>query len=158
MTPPDFTSHPLTQILGPTAAARLAACVREVRFDSGAYIFRDGDIAETLYLIHAGTVWLEQPLPGEPAAGLERLGAGDVLGLSWLFPQAHWRLDARCLGAVTAFALPAECVRAVVDADPGLDRILMTHLVQTRYQRLVRLRLQQLARDPDVRAPLTLAF
>lgn len=140
----ELKDHPFLRALTPEQAGALLPCARAVQLPDDAFVFREGDPADTLFLIQSGCVALEQHVPGQGTLTVESLCAGDVLGLSWLFPPARWTLDARCLEPVRAIALEAGCVRAVMSADPALGRALLTEMVQALYQRLVRVRLQRL--------------
>lgn len=136
--------HPFMQRLSGPQLERLAPCASEARYEAGSFIFREGAEAGTVYFLRSGCVALEQHIPGQGTTQVESLCAGDIVGLSWLFPQARWTLDARCVEPVDAFALRAECVRERMKEDPSLGLELMTHVVQALYQRLVRVRLQRL--------------
>jgi CRP/FNR family transcriptional regulator, cyclic AMP receptor protein len=139
-----FREHPFVETLSDEQAQRLLACAREVDFDDGAIIFREGEGADTQYLVRDGCVVLEQHVPGRGAVRVETLRAGDILGLSWLFPENQWTLDARCVGPVRAFALGADCLRERMRADPALAVELLNHVARALYERLLRVRLQRL--------------
>ena len=136
--------HPFLRTLSAVQSQQLVPCAREVEYGEDAFIFREGDAADTLYLVRTGCVALEQHIPGRGVVQVESLGAGDILGLSWLFPPAQWTLDARCIGPVQAFALRADCVRERMKDDQVLAVAVLTHTVEALYQRLVRARLQRL--------------
>jgi CRP-like cAMP-binding protein len=142
--PSALSGHPFLRTLTGGQLARLASCVREVEYAENTFIFREGADADTLFLLRTGGVALEQHVPGSGTVTVESLHAGDILGLSWLFPHARWMLDARCTEPVQAFALRADCVRDEMQADPALGSALLTQIVQALYQRLVRVRLQRL--------------
>jgi CRP/FNR family transcriptional regulator, cyclic AMP receptor protein len=144
MEPSAFREHPFVRTLSDSQLDRLLPCAREVRYGEDAFIFREGGDADTLYLLRAGYVALEQHVPGKGSVKVESLCAGDILGLSWLFPASRWMLDARCLSPVQAFALGADCVHERMKEDPALGLELLTQIVHTLYQRLVRVRLQRL--------------
>ena len=137
-------THPFLRTLTREQVERLVPCTREVEFPDDALIFREGAPADTNYLICNGSVALEVHIPGRETVKVESLHDGDVLGLSWLFPAAQWTLDARAVGRVHAFALRADCLRQRMDEDTALAAALLTHMVQTLYQRLQRVRLQRL--------------
>src|ERR1700683_4993069 len=67
-------------------------------------------------------------LPERQLAGLaglgrgvsERLGRGDVVGLSWMLPPYQWRFGAVTTQPMQAFEFDARAVRAACDADPVL--------------------------------------
>jgi len=136
--------HPFAHGLSEVQLDRLAACARSARFGEGEVIFRDGRPATALYLIVDGRVVLEQHVPARGSLQLENLAAGDLLGLSWLFPGGHWILDARAVEPTETLVLDAECVRTVMREDPVLGLALATHVIHALYQRLERVRLQRL--------------
>ncbi len=144
MDPATLGEHPFLRGLGAGQLAGLLGCAREVRYGEGEFIFREGEAADTVYLLRHGAVALEQHVPGRGVVTVESLGAGDILGLSWLVPGARWMLDARCVEPVTAFALEAECLSRRMREDATLGVALLTPLVHALYQRLVRVRLQRL--------------
>jgi CRP-like cAMP-binding protein len=139
-----FREHPFFRTLSEAQSQQLVPCAREVEFQEDGFIFREGDEAGSLYLLRAGCVALEQHIPGQGVVQVESLCAGDILGLSWLFPPARWTLDARCIEPVQAFALRADCVRERMNGDQALAAAVLTHTVNALYQRLVRVRLQRL--------------
>jgi CRP-like cAMP-binding protein len=117
---------------------------RAVTCEPGAFIFREGDEADTLYLLCSGRVTLELNIPGRGPTQLESLGADDILGLSWLFAPYRWHLDARVVEPVQALALDAAALRARMAEDPVLGNRLATRLLRYLYDRLERVRLQRL--------------
>jgi CRP-like cAMP-binding protein len=139
-----FRDHPFLRRLSDAQSQQLVPCAREVEYQEGAFIFREGVEADTVYLLQTGCVALEQHIPGQGVVQLESLCAGDILGLSWLFPPARWTLDARCIEPVQAFALHAACVREQMTSEDALAVAVLTQTVDALYQRLVRVRLQRL--------------
>ena len=142
--PAALRDHPFTRTLSSEQLERLLPCAREVQYREDTFIIREGDAADTLYLLRTGSIALEEHIPGRGVVTVESLCAGDILGLSWLFPAARWTLDARCVEPVQALALRADCLRERMNDDQALGFELLTQLVQTLYQRLVRVRLQRL--------------
>ena len=139
-----IAQHPLGQSLSQELLGRLSECARPVQFGGGELIFREGGPADTLFLLQKGRVGLEQHVPGRGPLRVEELRAGDILGLSWMFPQERWTLDARAVEPVEAIALNAGGVRALMQQEPALALPLATHLLERLYERLVRVRLQRL--------------
>ena len=58
---------------------------REVDFNAGETILREGNYADRFYLICEGSVSLESALNGSGVITLQALGPGDVLGWSWMY-------------------------------------------------------------------------
>jgi len=139
-----FHEHPFVRDLNGEQLSRLRSCAREVRYEDGAFIFREGGRADSLFLLTGGCVVLEQHIPAKGPVRLESLCPGDILGLAWLSAPGRWTADARCLEKVTAFALPAEGLRERMREDPALGVELLGRVVSALYERLVRVRLQRL--------------
>lgn len=122
----------------------IAGCGKNVRFNEGVRIFREGDPADQFYLLRRGRVALQINLPGQEPRTLQTLSAGDVLGWSWLFPPYQWYSDAMALEAVGAVALDGACLRGKCDEDPRLGYEMMKRFSRIMLDRLQATRLQLL--------------
>jgi CRP/FNR family transcriptional regulator, cyclic AMP receptor protein len=129
--------------LGAEQLELLAGCARNVHFDDGELLFREGDQADTFYVVRQGSVSLEIHAPARGGMAIETIEAGEVIGWSWLFPPYRWHFDARALSAVRATAFDGECLRGKSEADPALGYDLMKRFAQVLIERLqwTRLRL-----------------
>ncbi len=136
--------HEFLADLGTDHIRFLAGCARNVHFNAGDYLIREGAEADILYLLREGRVWLEVNVPSHGIVMLESLGVGDILGLSWLFPPYRWYLDARAAEAVRAIAFDAVCLRKKMDADHDLGYAIAKRLLHHIYLRLERVRMQRL--------------
>jgi CRP-like cAMP-binding protein len=121
----------------------LAGCASNVHFDEGQVVFREGDPADTFYVVRHGTVALEIFAPGRGGIVVETIESGEVLGWSWLFPPFRWHFDARALTPIRATAFDGACLRGKCADDPALGYDLMTRFAQVLMERLqwTRLRL-----------------
>jgi CRP/FNR family transcriptional regulator, cyclic AMP receptor protein len=124
--------------------ATIAGCATTAHFEEGEHLFREGEAADTFYVIRGGSVALETHVPGQPTARLMTLHDEDVLGWSWLFPPYRWHLDARALEPVRALAFDGACLRqkSVDDHDLGYElmrrfaKVIVSRLQATRMQLL----------------------
>lgn len=105
--------QPLFAGLGPAALALIGGCASYARFAAGEPLLRRGEAADRFYLLRQGRVALENPA----GAAIASLGAGDIVGVSWLAPPYRWSCDARALAPVSAVAFDAACLRRKCDAD-----------------------------------------
>jgi CRP/FNR family cyclic AMP-dependent transcriptional regulator len=137
---------PIFAGLQPDQLALLAGCASNVHFDPGGVLFREGDEADTFYLVRGGSVALELFVPARGPITIETLESGEVAGWSWLFPPYRWHFDAKALTAVRATAFDGACLRGKCDADPALGYELMSRFAQVLIERLqwTRLRLLDL--------------
>ena len=137
-------AHPFGRGLSDVQVNELVPCARPTRFPEGAFIFREGGEANAVYLLLNGRVVLEQHVPAKGNVQLESLTAGDMLGLSWLFPDGRWLLDARAVEPTETIMLDAKCVHARMNGDASLGLAIAKHVIHQLYQRLERVRLQRL--------------
>ena len=136
-------AHPFLQGLDPDHIHFLVGCAKNARFAAGAYLLREGEQEDTLYLLRQGTVAIEMPSPGGEAICLETVGAGDALGVSLLTPAAA-HLDCRARDTVLTFALDNQCLLRKMHDDPRLGFALTMKLLERTYERLSRARLQRM--------------
>jgi CRP-like cAMP-binding protein len=129
--------------LGADQLELLAGCARNIHFDNGEMLFREGEPADTFYVVRQGSVSLEIHEPARGGMAIETIEAGEVIGWSWLFPPYRWHFDARALSPVRATAFDGECLRGKSEADPALGYDLMKRFAQVLIERLqwTRLRL-----------------
>lgn len=122
----------------------VSGCARNLRFDSGQYLFHEGDPLNEFFLIRHGTVALEILPPGRPAIVFATEHEGDIVGTSWMMPPYRWRFDARAVTLVRAIGINADCLRAKCEADHHLGYEMMKRMLPTLAQRLDEARLQML--------------
>ncbi|MGP3948976.1 cyclic nucleotide-binding domain-containing protein [Streptomyces sp. 7N604] len=116
---------------------QLMALAREVSFPMGARIFHEGGKADRFWIIHTGTVALDLHVPGRRAAVVETIGAGELLGWSWLIPPGRWHLGAEATSPVRALEFDAEAVRGLCQEAPVLDHALCTYVATVIANRLM---------------------
>jgi CRP/FNR family cyclic AMP-dependent transcriptional regulator len=134
---------PLFEGLPDEALELIAGCGSNVHFGEGELLFRQGDPADTFFVIRHGSVALETFVPARGPVTIETIESGDVVGWSWLFAPYRWHFDAKALVAVRATAFDGACLRGKCDADPALGYQLMSRFAQVMIERLqwTRLRL-----------------
>ncbi len=141
---PILVEHPFFKDLEPRYLQLIIGCASNVRFDSGQFIFREGEKANQFYLLRQGKVALEVFSPERGAITLQTLGEGEVLGWSWLFPPYRWHFDARVLEPLRAIAFDGECLRTKCEEDHDLGYELVKRVAHIVIQRLQATRLQLL--------------
>jgi CRP-like cAMP-binding protein len=141
---PLLADHSFFRDLPPDYIRLLAGCAKNVRFEAGQAIFREGEDADQFYLIRDGRVALEVFTPERGSAPILTLGAGDALGWSWLIPPYKWRFDARAIETTLAFALDGKCLRGKCEEDPRLGYELLKRIAEVIVERLHATRLQML--------------
>ncbi len=130
--------------LDPRHLELIAGCGRNIVVPSDTYLLREGEPADTFYLIRRGSVALEVHSPTRGAIVIETLRAGDAVGLSWLFAPYRWQLDARTKETCHMIALDGACLRGKCDEDHELGYELMRRFASDLVQRLQATRMQLL--------------
>jgi len=135
--------------MGQDEITLIAGCGRNVHFDPGETIFRQGDAADNFFVVRHGTVAIGNFVPPRGELVIETLEAGDLLGWSWLFPPYRSHFDARALTSVRATQFDGACLRDKCAADPAFGYDLMSRFAQILIERLqwTRLRLLDIYGD-----------
>jgi CRP-like cAMP-binding protein len=120
-----------------------------VEFPAGKSIFREGQLANRFYLILEGEIALESSArekDGDPDL-IQTIGAGEVLGWSWLFPPYFWRFDARAVKPTKAIFIYGTRVRELCESDHDLGYELMKRTAEVVIGRLQATRRQLLGQE-----------
>ena len=136
--------HPFFHGLPGSLYSLVSGCARNALFEPGEHIFREGGEASHFYLVREGQVALELASGEGPVIMFQTIGAGEILGASWLVPPFRWVFDARALERTRAIALDAVCVRAKCEQNPELGWDLMNRLAPVLVERMQAARLQML--------------
>ena len=90
-----LANHPFLRVLPPVHLDALANAAMRRNFTADELIFREGDPANRFYLIQRGHVEVDWRDANGELVPVERLGPGETLGWSWLFPPYHTHFEAR---------------------------------------------------------------
>jgi len=125
--------HPFLAGMNHAQLALLTDCAIEAHFESGRIMLREGEIANRFYLIESGGVVLES---GKDSVVIDRIGAGDLLGWSWMFPPYTWRFTARAVEPTSAIFFYGTILREYCERDPSLGYELFKHMAPIMLRRL----------------------
>jgi CRP-like cAMP-binding protein len=135
---------PALQTLAPEHRDTLAGCAKTCVFQPGEWIMREGDPADSFYVIREGAVAIETEVPGRGAVVMQTLHDGELLGWSWLVPPYRTAFDARSLSTTHTIALDGACLRGKCEAAPALGYDLMKLVSTVFVERLKDTRLRLL--------------
>jgi CRP-like cAMP-binding protein len=133
--------HSFFSGMKPDYTGIVAGCAKNVRFEPGEYLFHEGDIADQLYLLRAGSVALEVVSDHGPVA-IQTVGESEIVGASWLVPPYRRGLSAKALELTRAIALDAACLRGKCEDNHDLGYEMMKRFMPILIQRLRAARLQ----------------
>jgi CRP-like cAMP-binding protein len=146
-----LAAHPFLDGLTREQVERLVPWAHRQVFRAGARVFPEGGKADRFWLIRDGRVALDTRLPGGGSVVVETLGAGAVLGWSWLFPPYRWHLGATAMEQTLTVALDGTGVRELCAEDTRIGHELYRRFIQVVVDRLqaTRMRLLDLYAAPQ---------
>ncbi|MFZ0862337.1 MAG: cyclic nucleotide-binding domain-containing protein [Candidatus Sulfotelmatobacter sp.] len=139
-----IAEHPFFTGLDRDFIALLVGCASNVHFKAGTYILKEGDPANTFYLIRGGRVAVEVVAPQHKPIIVSTLSVGEILGWSWLLPPFQWKFHARAAEDTRAIALDGKCLRIKCEENHDLGYEILKRFAQIMEQRLDATRLQLL--------------
>jgi CRP-like cAMP-binding protein len=126
----------------PEYSELVAGCARLCQFQPGEYLFREGDAADSFFLIRHGCVALEVAMPGRLPVIVATANDGEVLGAAWLVEPYRSMFDARAVNFTRALSFDAKCLRDKSEADRSLGYEMMKRFLPIFVKRLHAARLQ----------------
>ncbi|MEV8593648.1 cyclic nucleotide-binding domain-containing protein [Streptomyces sp. NPDC052012] len=126
----------LLTALPPPQRQRLMTLAREVSFPEDTRIFEAGGTADRFWVIRSGAVSLDQKVNQLHRVAVASLGAGDMLGWSWLFPPHQWDFGAQAFSPVRAYEFEAAAVLRLCEEDPQLGLALVRNVAEILAYRL----------------------
>jgi len=140
-------SEPLLKILSKEAMP--------VEFNAGEEIFNEGGPANRFYLIRSGQVELQAPIDFEHQPVIvETIGAGSVLGWSWIFSPYYWHFDACAITPVKAIFFYGTRLREQCEANHELGFELMKRVSGVVIERLQAARRRMVAQARTLLQPI----
>ncbi|MGH7990412.1 MAG: cyclic nucleotide-binding domain-containing protein, partial [Limisphaerales bacterium] len=110
-----LASQPFLKGLSASQLELLAGDAMPVEFKADELIFKEGSPANRFYILLSGEVTLESPCPKcddeRGTVPIETIGAGSVLGWSWLFSPYYAHFNARAISPVKAIFFYATRLR-----------------------------------------------
>ena len=122
----------------------VTGCAKNVRFEDGDDLARQGDPADQFYLIREGRVAISFPAPQGGNITIETVDEDDIVGWSWLMPPYEWQFDVTAVQPVRAIAMDGKCLRGKCEENHELGYMLLKRFAGIMAQRLEAARLQLL--------------
>lgn len=117
------------------AIALVTGCAVNTHARPGAYLFREGEPADTFYVVRRGRVAIQMR---QPTGGVvvDTAHEGDVVGWSWLVAPYRWTFDAVATEETSLVSIDGACLRGKCESDPALGYALLQRVVQVMSTRL----------------------
>lgn len=121
----------------------MAGCGHNEVFEAGTFLARADEAANRFFVVRAGKVALELHAPTGPLM-IETIGAGDLVGWSWLFAPDRWTYDVEAIERTRVVVIEAACLRDKCEADPRFGYRVMKQFANVMVARLEATRLRLL--------------
>jgi len=131
-----LSEHPFLRGLTRTQLMLLADCALTAQFKPGEIIFRQGERADRFYLIDGGKVVLQADTGGGEPLIIETIGAGDLLGWSWMMPPYVWHFTARAVEPTVAIHFAGGVLHDYCNRDHSLGFELHKRMSAVMMKRL----------------------
>ena len=128
-----------------TQLTLLTDCAMARHFDTNQKILGEGEFANGFYLVETGKVALESETGFGKTIPIQILGAGDLLGWSWMFPPYVWQFTARAIEPTTALFFYGTILREYCEKDHSLGYELLKRMSVVMIKRLQAARKKMLA-------------
>ena len=109
----------------------------ERRIEAGKIVFRQGDRADTFYLLLSGRITVEIPSVYGPAIEIQNLGSGQVLGWSWLISPYQWEFQAKVLEDSVLLEFDGKSILEDCENNPKFGYKLLSSFSVLMSQRLL---------------------
>jgi CRP-like cAMP-binding protein len=128
--------HPMMADLPAGWLHRLATHARPVYHVTGFRLFREDGSADRFWLLHSGGVAVDLHVPGRGDLTIDTVGAGSMVGWSWLLPPHRWQFGARITDDIRAVEFDAAGIRALMAEDAAVGRELDSRFLAVAVDRL----------------------
>lgn len=135
---------PFLEGMSGNAISLIEECAKDVTFDSGSYVFHEGDRASFFYILRKGNISLEVRVPGRNPFIVETVQEKDVLGWSWLMPACRWSFSARANSNVEAVAVDTQKLLAEMAGNPEFATLIYQRFIPIMGERLSAARLRMI--------------
>jgi CRP-like cAMP-binding protein len=128
--------HPFLAGMNHTQLTLLTDCAVTRHFSTHQIVLREGEFANGFYLMETGKVALESETSSGESIPIQIVGAGDLLGWSWMFPPYVWQFTARAIEPTTALFFYAAILRGYCERDHSLGYELLKRISAVMVTRL----------------------
>lgn len=139
-----LSEHPCLKELDPKYIKTLLGCASPAKFEPDQLVFSEGNPANKFFLIRHGRVGLEINVPNQGLVTIETVGAGEILGWSWIVAPYICHFSALAKETTGAIAMDGGRVREMCLNDHELGYQLYSCFIDSIVHWLQATRLQLL--------------
>ena len=122
----------------------LAKHCRPMSWPAEFEVIREGQVATEFFLVLDGRIQVQTNVPGRGEVTLQTLLRGDILGWSWLTPNASYSFSARTIQPTSALGFDGTTLLRECEHHPRMGYLLMRRFALVMSDRLRHTRVQLL--------------
>lgn len=133
----------------------LRTIIKERRFDTGENIFKEGDTADTLYMLKHGKVVLVQNISENITVSLGAIHAGFSFGWSAMLDENQYTSNAFCAEPCEVYAVDKNELMSMLEENHSMGYRLTQRLlrvIEKRYYRRTEQFVKVITSHPDLKA------
>ncbi|MCW7754756.1 cyclic nucleotide-binding domain-containing protein [Desulfobotulus sp. H1] len=155
LTTDSLAHYPILEKLSTQEVEQVLPICQEVHFDEGQTIYREGDAAETFFLLKSGTVLLEQRIHKTMVVTVGTLKPGAAFGLTAILDQTGYSLDAVSADACELIMINGPALMDLFEKNSSIGykmiRATVT-IIQNRLSQRTQQFVRSIATHPDIYA------
>lgn len=134
----DVLESQLVDVFGTSQAAQsFLGFLERLEVEKGAYIIREDDEPNDLYLVESGRVTVQINLAGEDTLRFKTMGAGAVVGEMGLYLGQQRSASVVADDLTVAYRLTSTALNKMQETAPALAAAFHTHMVRLLAERLI---------------------
>ena len=137
-----IAEQPFFNGIEPVYIKLFAGCASNKSFKEGKFLLKEGGESSHLFIIKEGRVSIDVFGGNKGAIKIQTLGAGDLVGWSWLIPPYESQFDAVAVTATHVIAFDGKCLRNKCKNDYKFGYEMLTRIIGVVIDRLKNTRLQ----------------
>ncbi len=136
------SDHPFFRAMNAGWVAAVSRGSVDTTYEVGEFLVREGELADRFHLIFHGKVAVEVGGAEGARRTVQSIGAGEVLGWSWVCPPYLWQFDGRAVQATRVVSLDTSILRHALESQPVEGYRFLQRLLPVIGQRLENARIQ----------------
>lgn len=134
----DFKNNNIFGNLTDEMIDKILPLAEKATFEKDDFVFKEGDVVESFYMIKRGTVLIEQKLTDKMTVTAGTITEGESFGYSSIFSEGVYSTNAVCSDQCEILVINGEKINDLLKADHSMGFYVMQNIVDVLNNRLSR--------------------
>ncbi|MCB9494944.1 MAG: cyclic nucleotide-binding domain-containing protein [Desulfobacteraceae bacterium] len=128
ISPNNLKIFPIFNDLDETQLAQIADNARSLEFEADSVIFREGEVAEQIYLLSSGKILLEQKIAANMIVTVDTLKPGEIFGTASIMGIDTYTLDAVSAEKSDVITINSHVFTDLLSKNPSMGYSILKNL------------------------------